>query len=215
VLSPYIIDVRQWIWNGYLTSPLFNYYIDLKASIESLWQQMEKSKRKKINSCISGGMEISVSNTVDSLDYIYKNQMMRYAEQGIKYPFNLKYFTEIFKDPILSKYINIFIINFEGNPVGGVIVLKQPLNICSIWIGATKGKIGNMYPNELLHWKVIEWSKNNNFQYCEIIGADILGISKFKAGFNPGLRVNFLCKKYNLFGYISEKAYTILRYLRG
>jgi peptidoglycan pentaglycine glycine transferase (the first glycine) len=78
-------------------------------------------------------------------------------------------------------FANLLLVELEGNPVSVGFMFTFG-NTVRFWKYGWSGEFSKKYPNQLLYWELIQWSKNNGFRYFDIVQVDPFIAEHFSSG---------------------------------
>jgi len=139
------------------------YVVNLKEGVQRLWMNIHHNKRRNIKKALEEGVEIVQSHRNEDLTTFYSLLEASAKRRGFN-PYPHSMFETIWKTykPELSK---VFLAHWKGKTVSGVFVVIHGKTVYALGAGSFATGWGAR-PNDLLHWKVMEWaSKNGYFQY--------------------------------------------------
>jgi len=201
---PGLTDLRPFIWNGYTSTPFYNYVIDLHHDEEYLWNQIKNKARQDITRTQRRGVYVEFGG-LDEINLIFEDTQRRYGEQGLVQNVPKEYITDIYNS--FPDNIKLFIARQEKNYISGHIDLLFNKKVSS-WIGSAKPNIPGIAPNDLLHWEAEKYALKNGYASYEIIGANTPRLSSNKIKYGPRPELYFILKKYTLLGGFVESIYT-------
>ena len=155
--------------------------IDLSKNKDVLYKNIAKhSGRKNIERSIKKGVCVE-EITEDTLYEYYQLKTSTRIDSGQK--------TTNF-EPMLKRWKKFrplgfsgFLARYDNKPIGGL--LFSSFNDYIIEIGVARSKedrIQNLYSQELIKWKIIEWGLENKMKYYDLAGFNPHPISKKEEG---------------------------------
>jgi len=194
-LEKYLIS-KGFIPNGW-THPLFpgdptkikhfrlqqwgTYLIDLRRSKDEIYNKIAKHNgRKNIERSIKRGVVVE-ELTEETLSDFYelKNSMRKSAGQQTTKFESLQRRWKTFHPLGFSG----FIAKKENTPVGGLLFTYINGHIIEIGVARSKeDTLQNLYAQDLIKWKIIEWGIKNNMNYYDLTGFNPEPISKKEEG---------------------------------
>jgi lipid II:glycine glycyltransferase (peptidoglycan interpeptide bridge formation enzyme) len=165
-------DLNRWKFrvSRILPSEKATLVLDLSQGPDLLLKRMRRTTRNNIRIAEDRGVTIRQGNE-DDLEGFYRllvvtSRRQRFQIQGKEYYLNLWRLLEP------HKHIKMFIAEYAGEmlsclmtiPFGDSVVVKN-----FVWIGDKKW----LRPNELLFWKVIDWSRANGFHRFDFGGINL------------------------------------------
>jgi len=162
--------------------------VDLKKIDVSL-KSLDKKRRYDLNKAVKEGAEV-VDSTKNLHDWeeFYDIYQRAGKEWGIKILDKAKFMK--FKELSSHNLAKLFLVNTNGKPVSGSIVLNSG-NTAIFFINATDPRSNHAHTNSLLVWENLTYAKKNGFEYFDLFGYDMhakpnektYGINKFKLSF--------------------------------
>lgn len=192
--SPDLVDIRPFLWAGYSAIPRYTYIGDIRDG-SLVWKKFNKTVRKNITKAEKSGIIIEEGGERE-YNLIVELLEKRYRNQGMKFDLPRDYLREIYYR-FHQKNLRIFVCNWKGERVGGLVVLVYK-NKFLFWLGGVSLKMEETYPNYLLFWKLMEWARSRGLEYFDLIGANTPSINKFKSQFGFDLKVYFWLQKSTL-----------------
>jgi len=157
------------------------YTINLSKEKSEIYHNIAKhSGRKNIERSIKKGVSIE-EITEDSLYEYYKLKTLTRETSGQKttdFELMLKRWKQ-FKPLGFSG----FIAKYEKIPIGGLLFTYYNDYIIEIGVArSVKDRIENLYSQDLIKWKIIEWGIENKMKYYDLAGFNPNPISKKEEG---------------------------------
>lgn len=155
---------------------------------ESVVKNLNTSKRRQITKSLKAGAVIREARSINEIKMLYSILSSLY-KQKIKKPLpSLSYFEKFFINSTLGK---IFIIEFEGEVVGGTVCPIYKDKIYELYVCGIDKKIKDVYPSVLATWAPIEYAAKNKLKYFDFLGAGSpntdYGVREFKSQFGGEL----------------------------
>ena len=145
------------------------YVVDLKEGVQKVWMNIHHNKRRNIKKALEQGVEIVQSHKNEDLKTFYSLLESSAERRGFT-PYPHSWFEAIWKTykPELSK---VFLAHWKGKNVSGVFIVIHGKTLYAL--GAGSLAIGwEARPNDLLHWKVMEWACENGYLKYNMGGVD-------------------------------------------
>lgn len=210
---PGLLDSRFLKWNNYQVEPVYNYVIDLRVGIDTIWGQLKKKLRQNINKEKNSQVEI-VEGSREDLELVYGLLMDRYDEQARVFNVEGDYLMDVYK-AFTPDNIKVLVARYQGKDICGVIDLYYKGKVSS-WVGNTKPKTGEVDTIDILQWNAIKIAANSGCTHYEEIGANTERLCKYKSKFNPEPSIHFMAKKTDYKSNAFEKTYiNIVKPLSG
>ena len=189
--SPYLQDIRPFKWAGYSVIPYYTLSIDLRNSLERIWNSFDKKVRNNIRKTEREGCIVEHGGWYE-LDALRRMLAERFIAQGFKptKDYYKDYLYALFEE-FYPEHMKVFASKIDGNVIGGFVGLTFN-NRFLLWIGIPRVDLKGVYPNDLAIWEGIKWAKENGYRYFEILDAgDDARLSRYKSQFNPNPEIWF------------------------
>ena len=189
--SPHLQDIRPFKWTGYSVIPYYTLLIDLRNSLEKIWNCFDKKVRNNIRKTQKEGCVVEHGGW-DELNTLRKMLAERFVAQGFKLTkdYYKDYLSALFKE-FYPEQMKVFASKIDGETVGGFVGLMSNDRFL-LWIGIPRVDLKGVYPNDLAIWEGIRWAKENGYRYFEILDAgDDARLSRYKSQFNPNPEIWF------------------------
>jgi hypothetical protein len=146
-----------------------DYVMNLNNGAQKLWLNIHHNKRRNIRTALKEGVEITQSHRKEDLKIFCSLYEVTAKKRGfIAYP--RSFFEAIWKiyNPELSK---VFLAHWKGKCVSGVFVVIHGKTVYALGAGSLATG-WSARPNDLLHWKVMEWACENGYLKYNMGGVD-------------------------------------------
>ena len=160
------------------------FILDLAPPLEELRRKLDKKWRNQLTRSEKNGLKVVARNGTDE----YQSFCPMYHQMQRRKPFestvSVEEFGRIQEDLPESHRMRILICEQEGVPVAGLVA--STMGDSAIYLlGATSDDGLNSKGSYLLHWTLIQWLKENGFQYYDLGGINPErnpGVYHFKSG---------------------------------
>jgi len=147
---------------GYVPVGKFNLYtVNLEKPVEDLWKSIDYNKRKNVRKASNEGVEVVETCRYDDLLGFYR--MLEASAKTHGFPASpLSWFEamwEVFRPGESSR---IFLAKWNGRGVSGVFTVVHGRTVYALAAGSLS-EGWKVRPNDLLHWKVMEWACERHF----------------------------------------------------
>ena len=195
-LSPGLEDVRPFTWNGWESSVRYTHHLNLKENVDS---NLSRKIRRELKSAEEAGLKTRVSN--DSEIY-HRLLSLVYEKQNLAPPLPKEFFERVFK---LIREKDVGYMFVSETPEGEAVAAHLNLygKKCTVtWSSALNPEFGRMGSNALLYYNEFLDLKSRNFEYMNVMAANIPRFTDFIMGFSPKIipyyTVTLRSKKYSL-----------------
>lgn len=164
--------------------------IDLKKSVDELWNNVDKDGRWGVNRARKENLTISFSENSDDEINFYE----LYKQTIISNRLIPKDYSELKKD--IDK---LFLCKKEGKIIAGAAIKIQDKKTI-LFLNASNPEFLKYQPNNLLYWEIIRWSKENGFAIFDLggyqlnteKGSKLYEINKFKLRWGGEIRKYYI-----------------------
>jgi lipid II:glycine glycyltransferase (peptidoglycan interpeptide bridge formation enzyme) len=146
---------------GYASVGKINdYVVNLEEGVQKLWESIDHNKRRNIKKAVREGVEVVQSHSHEDLETFYSLHEASAKRDGFSaHP--RSWFEAAWKTykPESSR---VFLAYWKGKSVSGVYVVTHGKTVYALRAGSlTEGLEAR--PNELMHWKIMEWACENGY----------------------------------------------------
>ena len=169
--------------------------LDLSKELDTLLMDMRPETRREIKLALKSELTVREGDKKD-LDTLFKLMSIVTKRRGEKpVPNSVDFFNSIWDYFHPRGYVKLLIVELGGEPISTGIIFTFG-NTVRFWKYGWSGEKRKMYPNQLLYWELIRWSKNNGFRFFDIVEIDPLITDHFSLG----LPVTYELKSRRLYG---------------
>ncbi|MCD4671515.1 MAG: peptidoglycan bridge formation glycyltransferase FemA/FemB family protein [Anaerolineaceae bacterium] len=139
--------------------------IDLEPDQETLFKNMNKTKRRNIRRAQSSGVVVKVGTSREDLNTFYNLYLAtsRYLEFE---PDDKARFENIWNCLSPEGHVMFFTSFFEDQPLSSIMALSFGDSIICYRFGWSK-EHPEKRPNDFLHWEALLWAKENGYRYFD------------------------------------------------
>jgi lipid II:glycine glycyltransferase (peptidoglycan interpeptide bridge formation enzyme) len=134
------------------------YAIDLSKGSEDLWKHIYGNKRRNIKKALDRGVEFVESSNFKDIEEFH-GLVLEVARRDRFVPAPLSWFQTIWKSRSQKDSSKLFFARWKGENVSGVFVTIHSKTIYALSFGYLTRAL-DVRPNDLLHWKIMEWGCN-------------------------------------------------------
>ena len=143
--------------------------LDLRRGPEALFREFSESRRANIRKAMRRGIEVAEATSDDEISTyydIYKEWSRRKNQPALAY--------DLFLRTVQSRSNRrLFLARYEGTIIAGVSVRFCPGGVIEYAANASLKADQSLRPNDLLHWRVIEWACAEGFPTYSLGGAHL------------------------------------------
>lgn len=142
---------------------LYKRFVLKLESKETIWKNIQKSKRKAIKKaldCIEV-KELSFEN-INELYHLYCRNMRSFGSP----PYSKQYFLSFYHNLVKNKLGKMLGSFYNGKLVSALVGFCYQDRV-HILIAVSDQKFQEFRPNDAMHWKFIEWAIDNNFKWFD------------------------------------------------
>jgi CelD/BcsL family acetyltransferase involved in cellulose biosynthesis len=194
--SPGLKDVRPFTWNDWDSKVHYTYYLDLKENID---KNISRTIRKDLKSAAEAGLETRIMNDPG----IYYGLFSKvYEKQKLEPPVPREFFERVL-NLIRKKDIGYMLVSEtpDGEAVAAHLTLYGKKSAVT-WSTARDPSFSQRGSNALLYYNEFLDLKSRNFEYMNVMSANVPKFADFIRGFSPKLMpyysVTLKSKKYSI-----------------
>lgn len=168
------------------------YTVDLSRGAEDLWRRINGNKRKNIKKAFDRGVEFIETSSFEDIEQFY-SLFLDLARRHKFVPTSLSWFQAIWKSRSQKDSSKLFFARLKDNNISSVFATIHAKTIYALGWGYL-GTDLEVRPNDLLHWKIMEWGCKRGFSryYMGYVRPDAkglheAGIWRWKKGWNGDL----------------------------
>jgi peptidoglycan pentaglycine glycine transferase (the first glycine) len=179
--------------------------IDLRQDLNAMLADMSMAKRQNIRRAIRKGVRVRVGESVEDANIVRDLMWTACKRRGtLPRPPQSDFFESLWRELGPSGATKFFIAEIDGQPVSAAAVQIYG-NVMQLWRVGWSGTHDHYNPNDLLHWEMMKWAKENgchtfDFMHIEPHHAEAIlrgerikdsysGVTDFKTSFGGQLRV--------------------------
>jgi hypothetical protein len=138
------------------------YTVDLGRGEEDLWRRINGNKRRNIRKALDRGVEFEESSNFKDIERFYDLYLRIFQRPPKSVPPPLSWFQALWNSQSPKDSSKVFFARWRGNDVSSVFATIHAKTIYALGWGYL-GTALEVRPNELLHWKIMEWGCNRGF----------------------------------------------------
>ncbi len=193
-LAPHVEDIRPLQQLGFLISPRFTYYLNMRLLPEEHWNRFDGSARRLIRKAEKEPFELSARLPTEPAYRLFEETFRRRGEEC---PVSRELFEAILEHRALTPYRSIIAAWHEDQLAGYVVLLAFGQTLYYA-IAAHAAEYLPLGVSSLLVWEIIRQYAGQQWLTFDFIGANIPTIARFKENFNPHLQLYFQVERYGL-----------------
>ncbi len=185
--------------------------LDLSHGSEALFRKFSENKRTNIKKAIKNGVAVEPAKSPDDISAYYIICLDWCRRKGLPIP-EQDQFKQTFG---LTKNRVLFLARYEGKIVAGVVIRFSPRGIMEYAANSSLESSLRLRPNDLLHWRAIEWGCAAGMTKYNLGGAHLF-LRKFGGELVPTTRYRLdmsLFRQHALGDWITDKAELVRPYI--
>lgn len=195
-LSPDFKDIRPFTWNGWESSVLYAYYLNLEKDIDV---GLSKDLKKNINKSSKDGLVIK---KLKDSDIYYSLFSMVYTRQNLDAPVQKIFFERIIELLERKKIGEMWVAETpSAEYVAAQIRLWDKQRVYA-WTAASDPSFRKSGANSFIYYNVINDLKTEGHKEINMLAANIPQFTDFITGFSPELvphyLINYTSRRYKL-----------------
>jgi lipid II:glycine glycyltransferase (peptidoglycan interpeptide bridge formation enzyme) len=179
--------------------------IDLTQDLDKLMAGMSMTKRQNIRRAIRKGVRVRLGDSNNDTEVMRDLMWMACRRRGTHpAPSQRDYFHQLWRFLGTTGKMKLFIAEVDGEPVAAATTFLSGERL-ELWRVGWSGAHEDMNPNDLLHWEMMKWGKENGCRFFDFLHIDpeharaILrgervkdaysGVTEFKMAFGGQIRL--------------------------
>jgi peptidoglycan pentaglycine glycine transferase (the first glycine) len=155
--------------------------LNLTKDLKSLLMDMRRETRREIKLASESEFTIREGRRED-LEILFSLMAITAERRGDKpIPSNVVVFQNVWDYFHPGGFVKLLMVELDGDSVSAGIIFTFG-NTVRFWKYGWSGKLEKKYPNQLLYWELIKWSKNNGFNYFDIVQVDPIVTDHLSSG---------------------------------
>lgn len=193
--APGFEDIRPFTWNGWDSAVHYTHYLSLKENIDG---NLSGGRQMELKTATGAGLKTRVSNDPETY---YRLLSLAYEKKNLEPPLPGGFYDRVFK-LIQKKSAGYMFVSEtpEGEAVAAHINLYGK-KCAVIWTSALNPDFDRLGSNALLYYNEFLDLRSRNFEYMNLMAANIPVFVDFIMGFSPELipyySVTLESKKYS------------------
>jgi hypothetical protein len=143
--------------------------LDLTRGADALFKGFSSNRRTNVRGAIKRGIEVAVASTREDFEAyyeVYAKWCVRKQQEPVRF--------ETFEQALLlTKNRRLFLARFEGKVIAGVVIRLSPGGMIEYAANSSLEQDLKLKPNDLLHWRVIEWACSEGYTSYNLAGAHL------------------------------------------
>jgi lipid II:glycine glycyltransferase (peptidoglycan interpeptide bridge formation enzyme) len=145
--------------------------LDLSMDLDLLLKDMRQETRREIKLASKSGFTVREGQRKD-LDILFNLMSITANRRGERpTPNSVVFFKNLWDYFHPNDFVRLFLVESGGDPISAGLIFTFG-NTVRFWKYGWSGTLDKKYPNHLLYWELIKWSKNNGFRYFDIVQVD-------------------------------------------
>jgi hypothetical protein len=143
--------------------------LDLTRGPEALFKEFSGNRRTNVRSAIKRRIEVATASTHEDFRAYYE-VYVGWCKRKKQEPVRFETFEEAL---LLTENRRLFLARFEGKVIAGVIIRLYPQGMVEYAANSSLEENLKLKPNDLLHWRVIEWACREGYTRYNLAGAHL------------------------------------------
>lgn len=174
------------VWAGRGTRPSLSFYshvVPLSDGEEAIFSRMESSVRRGIRKAEKSGVEVNVSQTLESVGVFYSLHCKTRKKHGLP-PQSFLFFENIFRHVVAPGMGCTVVASYRGRPIAASMFFRFR-NRAIYKFGASDLNFQHLRPNNLVMWEAIRRYAGQGCDFLELGRTSMAneGLRRFKLGF--------------------------------
>jgi len=145
--------------------------LDLTQGPEAVFKQFDENRRRNIRAAINHGVEVFQASTREDFAAAYQVYLAWLQTPRKKIVWNKMSFAMFERMLRLSANRRLFLARHSGKVIAGVSLRLFPRGLLEFAANWSLDEFMKLRPNDLLHWRAIEWACREGFPRYSLGGA--------------------------------------------
>lgn len=188
--------------------------VDLSKTIEEIWQNIDRSRRKNVNKAIRLGLVFRKADEND-LKYYHENIYKKVWESGGANAASYEYWLNMIKTDF-----EFYVVELNSKIIGGAVAGGKILNRFSFAAVGSDPDYYDYRATDLMYWELIKIAKSRNFKVVDFSGYQLNarghteGVNRFKSMWGGFLHTDYIYSN-NPFWILGRKAFRNIIWVRN
>ena len=177
--------------------------LDLSRGPDALFRRFSSNKKINIKKAIKNGVSVDVANSRDDISAYYDI----YVDWAVRKALPVVQQDEFQQTLALTTNRRLFLARHQGRIIAGVVVRFFPGGVMEYSANSSLDSALHLRPNDLLHWRAIEWACAEGLTKYSLGGAH-LTLRKFGGEIVPTVRLRLdlsLLRRYVIGDWITDR----------
>ncbi len=172
----------------YRFRPHLNFVLQLDKSVEQIWAQLDRNRRRHITKNEKEGVTVDEMTDIDLIPSFYKS--LRNTYQQAKIPLaDQSLFESAFRELVDKGMARFFLVSLNEEYLGSKVLLTYRDLVYAWYMGSVSKK--PPYVQDSLNWYTMKWAKEHGYQWYDFGGAGSpnvpYGVRDYKRSFGGTL----------------------------
>ena len=158
---------RGFVVSDLPTAPVATVLVDVRRTPEELLAGMRATARRHVRNAIRSGIDIRPAG--DSGLAAFGELIAKTSERQGFAPYPVDYYAEILRQ--FGTQAELLLAELDGVVLSGVLIVGYGDTVI-YKMGAWSGENTKLTPNELLHWRAMQWARDRGYRYYDLEGID-------------------------------------------
>jgi peptidoglycan pentaglycine glycine transferase (the first glycine) len=160
--------------DGFVTSdmpaaPVATVRIDLRRSVDEILASMRSATRSNIRKATRKGIVVRAAGA-SGLAAFGELLAETSRRQGFA-PYPAEYYAEILRQFGEGHRAELLLAEHDGEVLSGAMIIGYGDTVV-YKMGAWSGRRTGLHPNELVHWRAMQWARERGYRYYDLEGID-------------------------------------------
>ncbi|MDI6704136.1 MAG: GNAT family N-acetyltransferase [bacterium] len=144
-------------------------FVDLTASVEDIWRDVDRDNRRKINKARRNGITVHFERNLESVMHFYEMyaETMKRKEARPEYIFSKSFFYHVFK--LLEGKATLAVARYRGEDIASILHLHLS-DFVHAFLACSNSDYIKLHPNNLLFYESIMWAKREGYRIYNLGG---------------------------------------------
>lgn len=181
--SPNYVDVRPFVWDGFEGPTNYTHVVDLTVDEDALFDAFSSDARSAVRACRDADCEI-IAGDAETIRTFVPRLAALHDERDAPFGIDAAFVVDLWR-ALPDDEAHVYEARVDGEFAGGWVVLEDA-DTAYYW-QAYSERDADVSVNDYAVWQIIQDAMDRGVQRLDLVGANQLNLSRYKAKFAPEL----------------------------
>ena len=177
-------DSRPFVWNDFESKMSYTYHVDLTVGADALFDAFSSDARRSVRDCEDADCEIREGDE-DTIRWFMPRLAELHDERDAAFGITADFIVDL-RERLPDDAVHVYEAHVDGEYAGGWVNLESG-DTSYYWQAFARRDTG-IGVNDYAIWNMMQDAMDRGVERFDLVGANRLGLAKYKAKFAPELR---------------------------